>query len=246
MKLYFPLNNNRNKLTIDIGNTIKEYYPIGVSRPSSEYEAYPGTIKLRAIMSGNILNNKNFRERWGTFLKKLRKELKKSTYNLVSTTYGVGPSFSADLELERYEDESLIRVKKICFAVSLIGTFFTVYGIDETFIKEKRPEFPRSYHAINVITASPYLEFQNDFKYLEQQIEKQFEGYQFVPISMSLSEVQGLYHDYLECGKVHNALFNHLFDLYDPSFQKFRGDQWYGYGESNVKVTLTAPTPMNE
>ncbi|HEY4195546.1 MAG TPA: hypothetical protein VGM63_08420 [Mucilaginibacter sp.] len=246
MKLYFPIPNPRNKLTTDIANTIKEFYPIGLTRESPDYGAYPGTIKLHEIMSDNIGNNKNFKERWGIFLKKLHKELKQSTYKLASSTYGFAPSFSADLELERYEDESLIRVKRLSFAVSLIGPFFTIFGIDETFIKEKQPEFPAFYHAMNVITPSPYKEFKNDFKYLEQQIEKQFNGYQFVPISMSLRLVKGLHHDYLECGKVHNALFNHLFDLADPSFRNFRGDRWYGYGESNVKVTLAAPPPAND
>jgi hypothetical protein len=246
MKRYLSLDTkHNNKLVAEIAETIKEFYPIGIGRESPEYNAHPGVIKMNEIMEDNILNNKNFRERWGTFLKKLRKDLKKSADDLHSTTYGVGPSFSADLILENYEDDALTRVKRLSFAVSLIAPFYTVYGVDETGIKEKDHEFGGAYRAINVITVSPFKEFEKDFNYLQQQIEKQFTGYKFVPITMSLTEVKGLYHHYLQDAKIHNALFNHLFDLYDTSFGHTRGDTLYGYGESNIKVTLSPPPPSH-
>ena len=242
MKRYLSLDPKpHNKLAVEIAETIKEFYPVGVSRESPEYNAHPGVIKMNEIMEDNILNNKNYKERWGTFLKKMGKDLKKSTENLRSTTYGIGPSFSADLILENYEDDAIIRVKKLSFAISLIGPFYTVYGIDETGIKEKDHEFGGAYRAINVITVSPFKEFEKDFNYVQQQIEHRFANYKFVPIKMSLAEVKGLYHHYLENAKVHNALFNHLFDLYDTSFGHTRGDTHYGYGESNIKVTLSPP-----
>jgi hypothetical protein len=246
MKRYLSLDPKpHNKLAAEIADTIKEFYPIGIGRESPEYNNHPGVIKMNEIMEDNILNNKNYRERWGTFLRKLRKNLKKSAGDLRSTTYGVGPSFSADLILEQYEDNALTRVKRISFAVSLIAPFYTVYGIDKTFIKDKLNELAAGYGAINVITTSPFMEFENDFNYLQQQIEKQYTGYKFVPITMSLALVKELNHDYLEAAKVHNALFNHLFDRYDTSFGYTRGDSRYGYGESNIKVTLSPPPPSH-
>jgi hypothetical protein len=242
MKRYLSLDPKpHNKLAAEIAEAIKEFYPIGVSRESPEYNTHPGVIKMNEIIEDNILNNKNYRQRWGAFLKKLGKDLKKSAEDLHSTTYGLRPGFSADLILERYEDDVLTRIKKLSFAVSLIAPFFTIYGIDETGIKEKDHEFGGTYSAINVITVSPFKEFENDFHYLQRKIEERFIAYKFVPITMSLALVKELNNEFVQDAKVHNALFNHLFDLYDTSFGYTRGDIRYGYGESNIKVTLSPP-----
>ena len=248
-KSYFSLSHGPYQIWKEVSDTIKEFYPIGVDRESPDYEMYTGLQKMGQIMEDNILDNKMYRKRWGGFLKIIRKDLNKSAEEVHSTTYGLRPGYSADLILERYEDDSLLRIKKLTFAVSLIGPFYSVCGIDETFIRNKYHDYNGGgYHAINVITASPYEEFENEFNHLQRRIETHFKGYKFVPISMCLKMVEGLHHDFLEAGTVYDALFNHLFNFYYSPFARYRGDEYYGYGEniSGIKVTLTAPPPANQ
>lgn len=245
---YFSLSHRPYQIWAEVADTIKEFYPMGIDRDSPDYENHPGRIKMNNIIADNILDNKNFRKRWGGFLSILGKDLNKTPDDLFSTTYGLRPGFSADLILERYEDDSLLRIKKLTFAVSLIGPFYSVCGIDETFIRNKYHDFGGGggYHAINVITASPYEEFEKDFNHLQRRVETRFKGYKFVPISMCLKMVKGLHSDFLEYGTVYNALFNHLFNSYYFPLARYRGDKQYGYGEniSGTKITLSPPLPM--
>ncbi|MGF7041805.1 hypothetical protein [Mucilaginibacter lappiensis] len=239
---YFPLNNRHNKLYEEIGETIKQYYPIGVRPDSPEYKEHPGIKKIMAIIEENATQNKKFTKPWVDFLKKLRSGSKRKIHN---NSLPHDLSFSGELILESYQDESLQRTKKLIFSISLIAPFFSIYGVDETAIKEQDDEFGRAYRAINVITESPYKEFEIDFNYLQYEIEAQFNGYKFVPVRVSMFHVENLHTPYSnldEC-KLHNALFNGYFD-FTPS-TPFRGEMYYGSGPSNnITVELLPPPPM--
>jgi hypothetical protein len=241
MKNYFslPFDPVRNKLLNDIGSTIEKYYPVGIDPDLPEYHQHPCYIKKGEIMDENIANADNYHKRWVSFTDQLAQQFNKT---INGTTYGFVPGFSADLILERYEDESLIRIKKIAFAVSLLGPFFSVCGVDETFIKEKDDELMRSYHATNVITASPYKEFEKEFNHLQHKIEEKYKNYQFVPFRVAMSYIkdfripQNIHDD----ANLYNLLFNHLFNPYTHYFS--RGDTSYGYEKSNrVTVILLPP-----
>jgi hypothetical protein len=241
---YFPLNNRHNKLYEEIGETIRQYYPIGVRPDSPEYKEHPGIKKIMAIIEENATQNKKFNKPWVEFLKKLRSGSKRKIHN---NSYVTDFSFSGELILESYQDESLQRTKKLIFSVSLFAPFFSIYGVDETAIIELEDEyqFGRAYRAINVITESPYKEFETDFNYLQRAIETQFTGYKFVPVRVSMFHVEDLHTPYSnldEC-KLHNALFNGYFDF--TSFTSFRGEMYYGTGPSNnITVELLPPPPM--
>ncbi len=233
---YFSLENQRDPVLIEVAKTIRELYPIGINAYSPEYHEYPGIKKIKALMAENIGNNKNYNKIWSSLLKKLRKE---SGKEINSTTYGVGPGFSGDLVLEKYEDQSLIRVKRIAFAVSLIGPFYSICGVDETFIKDEG----KSYHAINVVTTSPYKEFEGAFNGIKYGIENQFKDYRLVPFLACVQSLKDLdvLNSHRQEGTVYGALFNHLFDYYNYSFPILRGDSVYGYDKSKFpKVALTA------
>jgi hypothetical protein len=244
MKKYFPLDtNHRTELYSALAKTIKHFYPVGVSTVVSEYHEYPGIKELGDITEDNIGNNKNYRKRWTSFLNKLRKELGKE---INGTTYGFVPGFSGDLIIERYEDEVLIRIKRMAFAVSLIGPFYSICGIDETMIKEDDAKFPRFYHSINVVTASPYKEFENDFNCVQYWINKSFTGYKLVPLNvcmMCLKDIETP-NSIGQEGTVYSALFNHLFNFY--THYESRGDGYYGAEKDpNFKITLAPPPPLS-
>lgn len=240
MIFYFPLDSARQKLHVEIGNAIKELYPIGVTRESTGYREYEGIKKIMEVIEESMTRNKKFSTPWVEFLKKLRAGFPKKVH---STTMPIDISFSGDMILEKYEDNALRRIKRLAFSVSIVSPFFTIYGVDETFIKMIEYKEASGFHAINVITESPYLEFEESFNYLKLEISQQWPNYSFVPIRIGLMNVKGLQTPYsnLEECKVHNALFNGALD-YSP-VQYFRGESYYGSGNSDVTVNLSPPPP---
>ena len=238
MKKYFPLDSNYNALYKQLGETIKTFYPAGISTHEPEYHEFEGIKKLQEIIWEGIGVRKNIRN-WAEFVKRIGAKLNKEVNG---TTYGSRPGYSADLILEEYEDDALIRIKKLSFAVSLLGPYYSMCGIDETTIKTLDDEFRRGYTAINVVTVSPFKEFEVDFLFIEQQINKKFKDYKIVPFEICMNFIKDV--ETLDSmgqeGTVYNALFNHLFNFY--THQHSRGDRYYGLERNpNIKVTLSPP-----
>lgn len=225
MNTYFSLDNHHKPLFAEIGQAIKNLYPIGLPADDRQYNEYPGIKLIAAVVEKNMTDNKRFNEPWKAFLKKLKSTAKNRVQNC---GYAHELAFSGELILEQYQDATLSRIKKLIFSVSLISPYYTIYGVDETGIKDILHERPAEYRAINVITESPYKEFEDKFNFIKSEIEEWFSGYKFVPVRICVSyikEVQTSSSYPNECN-VHNALFNNFFDYYDKPH--FRGEMYYG------------------
>ncbi|GAB3903422.1 hypothetical protein [Mucilaginibacter boryungensis] len=236
MQRYLPLP-NPNKFLADIADTIKEIYPIGIDPLSAEYNAYPGIVKMNSILAKNVDDNENFNASWKRFLIKLTDGIKGKIAN---TCNPLNRAFSAEVILDRYEDDTLIRVKKITFSVSFISPYFAINGVDETFIKES--DGLRSYRAINIITISPYNEFEKDFNYLRTEIEKEYPQHHFLSYKIGSIYLQGLITNFSypeEC-TIHNALFDDT--LNDYKKVSFRGNTSYGIEPAGISISIR---PLN-
>ncbi|NRF37948.1 hypothetical protein [Pedobacter foliorum] len=242
--------NTHNQDFWPIYEAIKHIYPIGIKRISNAYFDYPG-IKELGTKLGSAINEAETYKSWTQFTEEISKH-----YNLevIGTTYGQAPSYSADIIIEQTETETFKTVKKLSFAISLVGNFFTIYGVDETFIIEKGDgAYPMHYPSINIVTASPFKEFESIFKELKETIETKFNDYKFIPYAVNLMVIDGLQVMYLDDKEeytIYNALFNQFLDSYDSMF--LRGDQYFGYtdwqtGNSDtlkiVTVVLSPPPP---
>ena len=229
-----------------IYEAIRQYYPIGLERNEyGPYYKYSGIKKLseRVVEAIHGDGNKSFLV-WKSVCEKFS-VIQKLTYR--GSTFGQAPSFSADFFLEDIDSPRLRCIKKLSVAISLVGKFFAIYGVDETVVKEcDENGRDLNYRAINVITASPYMEFRAHFQDLKQEVEKEFKGYKFVPFSIHLSVINGLevrYSDRKECTIFH-ALFNEQLDL--NSQLPIRGDQYFGFEEwviEDPKITEIAILP---
>lgn len=223
MKRYFPLDNSRNALYKEIGDVIKEKYPIGLLRETVGYQEHPKIIKIVNAIGDHMDNYNTYIKPWRSFLNKLPRGYKSKIHSIGMP---LDLSYSGELVLEKYEDEALVRLKKIVFVVSWLTPFFTVYGIDETFIKDMLDDREVRYHAINVITTSPYKEFEDGFYYLLNAIKAEFPDCKFVPFDASMLYVKDLqtpYSDLDECS-VYNALFDNSLDV-DNLPIRLRGEQ---------------------
>ncbi len=240
MKYYLSLDKPHNKLATEIANTIKEYYPIGLKVYEEDYDKYPGIVKLKESISEHMEDYNSYMKPWKNFLKNLPIGFKGKIYN---SGLPHNTSYGGELILEKYEDKSLIRVKKIVFNVSWLGDFYTVYGTDETIIKDEKDGRELFYRAINVITASPYKEFEKGFNYLQQAIEKEFIDYRFVPFYLCCFNIKDLQLPYSEPfdTTVYNAIFSGELDLIHLPSIYLRGNKYYGAEPSNIKVELRRP-----
>lgn len=216
---------------------IKTHYPIGLYWDEDDYtffRSYPGLETLTNRILDNVHNTRNYRQRWVAFEKQLKTEFAKP---IIGTTYGQAPSFSAFVQLENQKRKDLIRSKELHFAVSLVGPFYTIYGVDKTTVLlDDKPvrAYPgemdialRHYEALHCVTVSPYQEYEALFLQLEQQLQERYAGYRLIPYRISQMHLEGLRVDYSQPGKatIHDALF----DGQCPFDIPMRGDDYYGY-----------------
>src|ERR1700744_6124432 len=149
MKFHLPLSPMQNDFYGSIIETIKTYYPIGIKCSDDTYFKYPGQVELGELVVDNIHNVKNFKLRWREFEKQLRVDLKKRIWG---ETYASKPSFSSSVIIRKSKHLDLMHIKKLHFSVSLLGPYYTVYGIDETAVLDQRDGRNFFYTAINTVT----------------------------------------------------------------------------------------------
>lgn len=240
MQKYFSFNPQRFDFW-PIYETIKQYYPLGLRAQRDNdvlLRGYQGQERLRQLTDDNIVDAKNYRSRWSSFQKELQATLKKRVH---SDTSLFNPCFSGYIPLLKEQSASITYAKELRFCISFLGPYFTIYGLDESFIRlpESHPHqapdgtetFPGFRSGIHAVTVSPYQEYAELFTRLEQQIRLRFPDYRLLPFNIGMQLLEGLPHDsgLVERDQaVFEALFHsqsHLPDLFPTAF---RGDVYYG------------------
>lgn len=204
-----------------IYEAIKAYYPIGLERTEhSIYFQYPGIKRLEALVETTLHQKSDLSQTWDAFREQCEKEL---NVNIAGTTYGQAPSLSAFVEIATREIDDYIISKELHVALSIIGPFYTIYGMDKIALKES----DRYYRQTNRTIISPQATYAHDFTVLRENVEKTFEGYRFVPHFIHQMFIEGLrvrYQDDAQ-NRVYHALFNYLFD-----FDSAVAGDTHGYG----------------
>src|SRR5688500_5405881 len=107
-----------------IYDSIKQFYPIGIKKDDSKmFFSYPGIKELVKIVVNNIHDPGKYNSTWKEFTKEIESQLGKE---VVETTYGQAPSFSAFVLLETSMQNNLTRTQELHFFVSLTGPYYTV------------------------------------------------------------------------------------------------------------------------
>jgi hypothetical protein len=234
-----------------IYDAIKKYYPIGLKRTeNSIFFEYPGFKELGDIMAEAMYgeDNTNFKA-WQAFENEIALKFQVIAQG---TTMGQAPSYSTEFILEDEQTPGLRRIKKVVLVFSLVGKFFAIFGIDETYIIDKVTDRSQwQNHAVNVITVSPEAEFEKIFNGIKEAVEQRFEGYQFIPFRIHCAVIDGLqvrYSDREECTIFH-ALFNDRYDLNNNRVPRgdvsFGSKDWEITGAESfeVQVLIQPPPP---
>ncbi|GEP89772.1 hypothetical protein SAMN05660909_02283 [Chitinophaga terrae (ex Kim and Jung 2007)] len=200
---------------------IAYYYPVGLSVQDTLYNSYPGFVEGKEIIMKNFGDADAFRE-WEEIGKMLANKL---NLQYEGTTYGQVPGYSFSLDLNPPIIHGSYEIlKKLHISISVLGEYFTIWGADGTVFRDGI----KQYHSINIITVSPYNEFQHAFKVSYDYIQQRFPGYRFVPHAIYNMQIPGLSIDRSEDpeyrpGLIYNAIFNSLLTGNEPA----RGDRAY-------------------
>ncbi|MEM7510485.1 MAG: hypothetical protein AAF388_06105 [Bacteroidota bacterium] len=207
-----------------IYDTIKKYYPIGISRDSEIYGEYEGMKELEEVLKEKNPKPRYYDNYWESFEQIVQQKI---GFPLESTTDTQTPSFSAFLTIESFfptvEERNVNQMAlttELHFCVSLLGPFYTVYGVRKgVYLVKHRKRFQRQSLNANIVNiVYPCGEFETPFLELNELILDQFDGYKFVPYSIFNMEIEGLQVHYGEglSRKIYYALFNDSFNFHIP------------------------------
>ncbi len=211
---------------------IKEFYPIGIPlTQDGMYLSYPGTAALEDIIVRRIHDEQNFRTEWTAFESEIQEAAQKQ---IIGTTYGQAPSFSAVLELERRTEKALpgtmaehaaatyTYIKELFFAVSMLGPFYTILGQDRVEMQVGDRQVKRTLF----LQVSPEGEYAENFKLIQLLLEQRYPGHRLVPFALAAQNIEGLMVRYMgeRTEAIFQALFNNQVDLKAPA----AGYDYYG------------------
>ena len=218
--------------------TIKTYFPIDNSEANRD-SINEFLIKIENVINENLDKNNSYKGKWGKFKNLLREEFQKPVQETMSTNY---PCFSGAIELQKTQYESVVYIKELNFYISLLGPYYTILGIDKSEIileeiiqgstNPTEQKYKESYPAVNAITVSPHLEYEESFKLLQKLILDNFINYQYVPFQIGMITIPGIskIERYSKLN-LQSSVFGSLFRP-DVNFaNKERGDFYYGYDD---------------
>jgi hypothetical protein len=210
---------------------IHRYYPIGIPAicPDTDdpawqiYHGFRGQTELGNLITENFTDQEVFAQKWTSIGTSLGDNL---GLNYTGTTYGEVPSYSFYLEMFSAEAGGHTIYKRLHVAVSLLGPFFTIWGADGSVLQLR----DRYYPADNVITISPFDEYEAVFNAAYQQILSEFPDYRFVPYGVYNMTIPGLAFkgQSLPNGKkglIYHALFNYLLSGHET----IRGEKYFSF-----------------
>jgi hypothetical protein len=213
--------------------SIKKYYPIGCILDWEQLHAYrnfdyPGKKMLESLIMENIHDESRYKSHWVAIEKEIEKHTAKE---VIGTTYGQSPSFSAYIPIETTTNANMVLIKELYFFQSLLGPYYSVIGVDRTEITTGKQKV----YITNYLAASPEDGYADTFRKVDSIISQKLPGYLFTPFALCQQEITGLSvrgasdeHN----KKVFHALFNDQIDLDAENIGDtlYGGDKWIRTG----------------
>ncbi|WP_341835524.1 hypothetical protein WJU16_21845 [Chitinophaga pollutisoli] len=231
MKLYFTFYPETHNYW-PVYDAIKKFYPIGLHPNDSLYSTYKGRKMLGDILVERVHDPVQFKEFSG-FSDKVGAAM---GCEVIGWTFGQEPSLAFEVILEKIEQRPVSYARKLYFAKSLLGDFYTIYGLETTTVWKEDGERPQQYRSDNVITVSPIAEFREPFLALKQLVNEHFPHHKQVPFGILRMVMPGLHtpFDGLNESTVFHALFSQHYDAKHPFRElgdmNYAADEWLKEG----------------
>ena len=211
-----------NMQVIKVLEDIKKYYPIGISRFNPDYWQYEETI-LRETLCSQKLNAKDYR-RWRTFVKKQSE----NNEGVLSCDYGAPltlPSYYGSYLLDEQKIEKVIYRREIRFHISVLASYYTIYGLDKISVKNIDGIFVEFEPLLFI---SPLDIYKPWFSTLQDKIETSYKDYKFLNFSILQNRPKALSIPAANVKDGQDAsIFNAFFSSEDITNYKTMGDTYY-------------------
>ena len=223
MQALLPFRKDRYDLSA-IEAAIREFYPLNIDVPIGQH---PTTQSRWKYIQESTEAGSDTMEKWKDALVKWKGSWDHDVIN--STQFQLRePSLNAYIALKNAEFDIYAAKQEIHFAISLMGPFYTVYGLDRIVISDANSKFHRNIRTV----ISPDYYFKPVFEQLMEKLESTFQKYRFVPYQVFDVDVKGLKtrEHQAKDSKVFHALFHEKFDFSTKVMGDqalFGHDQWY-------------------
>lgn len=205
---------------IDIYECVIKYYPLGINELEPIYQEYSGYKLLQELCYDKL--NPVRSNHW----KKLVLELKSLHPCVISAkdeTRSTEPSYGCSLVLSQNRISNITYQKEIRLHVSVLGLFYTVYGLDTI----------RIYDAYNnvlmetqpILTVSPIDDYKELIPLVRDMVKNMYAELSYVPFYYLKKPVKALSVAGVSVLEGSSAsVFQALFTSEDIANYKFRGD----------------------
>lgn len=213
---------------------IANYYPVTSTERLTEHNVGQslGFRKISERVEQEFINQKTYRGKWEKFASELKKKLKKPVSHEPELTSGA--SFMGEIILKETKLDDFAFTKTLTFHISILGPFFTIYGVDHStvFSKLDYPHGPQTGHftATNALTISPLFEYQELFTAVEKEIRAFFPGYLFVPYKIGMTTIKNIsIKDDSRDPRMMDTVYEGIFGTRSVHDCQRRGDERYGF-----------------
>ena len=206
----------------EVYEEIIRYYPLGIKDSDPQYIEYPGINLLQ-----ELCYKKNEQAAYGMW-KRLVKNIKGDNSKVLhasSESPLFDPSYTGKLLLSKVKDEVNIYSRELYFHVSVIGQFYTVYGIDRV---ASNSGMQNSTMYDPIVYFFPFDIYEKWFQLVRNKIEEVYTNHKFVQYALlklriPLISVSGLKGPFGQ----HPSVFQALFASEDITGYNFKADILY-------------------
>lgn len=174
----------------DIYQTIRKYYPIGIPTERYEYINDPGVAQLRNIRSEKI-DDAASTNQWKALLTSLKEKLPKK-YRVSSNNNPLDVSYNGMVLVQKEKCSMGVFVRELCFHISVLGPFFTLYGKDSAGINASDSVTSLGFFS-PIIRVSPESKYEPLFPIVIQAIRQHYPDYQGVTFGYLEQTIKGLH-----------------------------------------------------
>jgi hypothetical protein len=208
---------------IDIYECITKYYPLGINELEPIYQEYSGYKLLRELCFDKLNPVKSY------LWEKLVSDLKSSFSSLICVkdeTELIEPSYSCSLILSQEKTSNITYQKEIRLHVSVLGLFYTVYGLDTIRIYDAYDNVLLETQPI--LSVSPIDDYKDLIPLVRDIIKNIYSECSYVPFYYLKKRVKALSVAGVSVLEGSSAsAFQALFTSEDIANYKFRGDVNY-------------------
>lgn len=210
---------------IDIYSCIAKCYPIGMDRYNPLYQQYAGYQSLIKMIE-NKVSPELYQNKWKPFVKSFKQELPE-IINAVSESMLLDACYTGELTLKKENIKSLLYKQKLVFHLSVIESFFTIYGKTEVVISDEETK-GRFLNFDPIITVSPIRIYERYFNHVKAKIRDIYPESSFVPFVFLKQRVNGLTIDTSDLKEnQYSSVFQALFLGENVTDYKIEGDLFY-------------------